>query len=53
MATSRVAFQTLEADKQPSVGFTGITCHLIFDIKIDLTRKARYLAGGRLADPPF
>jgi len=33
-------------------GFTKITCHLIFDVKFDLTWKARYVAGGHLTDPP-
>ena len=51
MANSRVAFQILEADIQPPVGFSEITCHLIFDVKMDLTRKARYVAGGHLTDP--
>jgi Reverse transcriptase (RNA-dependent DNA polymerase) len=31
---------------------TFITCHLIFDIKPDLTRKARFVAGGHMTDPP-
>ena len=33
-------------------GYKKITCHLIFDVKFDLTRKARYVAGGHLTDPP-
>ena len=36
----------------PPVRLKKITCHLIFDIKLDLTRKARYVAGGHLTDPP-
>ena len=27
------------------IGFKKITCHLIFDVKFDLTRKARYVGG--------
>ena len=46
MTTSRVGFQVLDEDEQPLVGFTEIICHLIFDIKLDLTRKARYVVGG-------
>jgi hypothetical protein len=34
------------------IGYKHITCHLIFDVKSDLTRKARYVAGGHLTDPP-
>ena len=52
MTNSRIAFQILEEDEQPPVGYTVITCHLIFDVKMDLTRKARYVAGGHLTDPP-
>ena len=36
----------------PPVGYTEITCHLIFDVKMDPTRKARYVVGGHLNDPP-
>ena len=52
MNNSRIAFQVLDADDQPPIGYTEITCHLIFDVKMDLTRKARYVAGGHLTDPP-
>ena len=45
MANSRVAFHVLEADEPPPVRFTEITYHLILDVKKDLTRKARYVAG--------
>ena len=34
------------------VGFAEITCHLVFDTKMDFTRKARHVAGGHLTDPP-
>ena len=43
MANSRVTFQILEANEQPLVGYTEITCYLIFDVKIDLTRKVGYV----------
>ncbi len=28
-----------------------IPCHMIFDIKTDFTRKARFVAGGHVTDP--
>ena len=34
------------------IGYTEITCHMVFDIKLDLTRKARLVAGGHLTDAP-
>ena len=49
---SKVAFQVLGADEQPPVGYTEITCNLIFDVKIDMTTKTRYVAGVHLTDPP-
>ena len=39
-------------DKSKYVGFQGITCHMIFDVKMDLTRKARFVAGGHQTEPP-
>jgi len=26
--------------------------HMIFDVKMDFTRKAHYVAGGHVTDPP-
>ena len=52
MTNSRVAFHLLEKGEKAPVAHTEITCHLIFDIKLDLTRKARYVAGGHLTDVP-
>jgi hypothetical protein len=37
---------------QPPVGYQKITGHLIFDIKMDFTRKVRFVTGGYLTDPP-
>ena len=42
----------LRADKTAYVGFQEITCHIIFDVKMDLTRKARFVAGGHLTEAP-
>ena len=52
MKNSRVAFKLLERGENPPVGFKEITCHIIFDLKLDMTRKARYVAGGHLTDVP-
>ena len=46
-----IAFELTE-DGQPPVGHKEIKCHMVFDIKRDLTRKARFVAGGHLTDPP-
>jgi len=46
------AFEFCDDDKVP-IGYKHITCHMIFDVKkIGLIRKARFVAGGHLTDPP-
>ena len=44
----RVAFELLENHSQPLPGSKHINYHVIFDVKHDLTRKARLVAGGHL-----
>ena len=39
-------------DKSAYVAFQEIACHMIFDVKMDLTRKARFVAGGHLTEAP-
>jgi hypothetical protein len=39
-------------DNEVPIGYKHIDCHMIFDVKLDLTRKARYVAGGHQTDPP-
>jgi hypothetical protein len=39
--------------KEPSmIRYQEIRCHLIFDVKIDFTRKARFIAGVHTTDTP-
>jgi hypothetical protein len=52
MDNVKVAFNILGQDDSVPPGFTEISCHLIFDVKFDLTRKARFVAGGHLTDTP-
>ena len=41
------------AGKEPSmIGDQEIRCHVIFDVKMDFTRKARFVAGGHTTDAP-
>jgi Reverse transcriptase (RNA-dependent DNA polymerase) len=44
--------EILPEGSQPPVEYQKITGHLIFDIKMDFTRKVRFVAGGHLTDPP-
>jgi hypothetical protein len=34
------------------IGFQEIGCHIVFDIKVDFTRKARFCAEGHTTDTP-
>ena len=34
------------------IGFQEIGCHIVFDVKMDFTRKARFVAGGHTTDAP-
>jgi len=52
MKNVRVAFKFLEEGERIPVGFKWIRCHMIFDVKMDITRKARFVAGGHMTDPP-
>ena len=53
MKNSRADFSLLDKDNHAPVGYKKITCHIIFDVEMDLTRKARYLVGGNLTNPPL
>ena len=46
----KIAFRLLEDGRKPPPAYTEITCHLIFEVKFDLRRKARYIAGGHLTE---
>lgn len=39
-------------DKSLYVGFQEITCHLIFNVKMDLTRQACSVVGGHVTEMP-
>jgi len=51
MKNVMVAFEFPEDGTVPP-GHKEIKCHMIFDIKSTLDRKARFVAGGHLTDPP-
>jgi len=52
MEKVRVAFQLLERGAAPPPGHQFIKLHMIFDIKMDFTRKARLVAGGHMTETP-
>lgn len=52
MENNRIAFELLQRGEMPPPGYKKIRCHMNFEVKMDLRRKARYVAGGHLTDPP-
>jgi hypothetical protein len=52
MTNNKVAFQFLDEDQEIPIGYKWIKCHLIFDVKMDLMQKARFVAGGHMINPP-
>ena len=56
MKNNRVAFETYNGNIADLVGYTEITGHIVFDVKLaeNFRRKARYCADGHKVDtPPF
>jgi hypothetical protein len=61
MSKAKVAYVPIEGVMPEEVrankvnqlhGFQEIKCHIVFDVKIDFTRKARFVAGGHTTVPP-
>lgn len=45
--------EDVRTNKVPELhGYQEIDCHIVFDVKMDFTRKARYVAGGHTTDTP-
>lgn len=52
MKNVRIAFEFLQPGGSIPIGYKWIPIHMIFDVKMDFTRKARLVAGGHRTDPP-
>jgi Reverse transcriptase (RNA-dependent DNA polymerase) len=52
MGNVRIAFETLPKDSKPPPGFKHVALMMVFDIKMDFTRKARLVARGDQTAPP-
>jgi hypothetical protein len=48
----RPVFEILKKNQNAPVGSKWIPCHMIFEVKMDFTRKARFVAGGHWTAPP-
>ena len=52
MKNVSVAFEILEEGEELPASFKLATCHIIFDVKMDFTRKARYVLDGHKTEDP-
>ncbi|KAL7525855.1 hypothetical protein ACHAWF_001533, partial [Thalassiosira exigua] len=61
MAKAKVSYELVDgctpeevrSNKVPALrGYQEISCHIIFDVKMDFTRKARFVANGSTTDTP-
>lgn len=43
---------SLNVDEHVPPGYKFIKCHMNFEVKMDFMRKAWFLAGGHMTDPP-
>ena len=46
------ADKILDSIEAKPIRYQQIPCHIIFDVKMDFTRKARYVAGGHKTEDP-
>ena len=46
------AIRILAEGERPPPGYKQIPCHIVLDIKMDFTRKVRFVAGGHVTEPP-
>ena len=53
MKNVMVAFKIMDSDDRLRVSFSRLRVNLVFDIKLDLTRKARLVADGHLTPDPI
>jgi hypothetical protein len=47
------AFEVLEDDMKAPIGWSKVTGHLVWDKKIDFTRKARWVLDGHRTSNPI
>jgi Reverse transcriptase (RNA-dependent DNA polymerase) len=52
MTNTKSAFLILSDNEKVPTGYQSIKCHMIFDVKLDFTRTARFVAGGHMTETP-
>ena len=46
MTNVRIAFDVRDKEARIAPGYTFLECYMVFDVKMDFTRKARFVANG-------
>jgi len=53
MQAMKITFKMLEDGWKSPPGYQFMSCHMIFNVKLDgFKRKARFVAGGHMTDAP-
>ena len=52
MRNNRIAFDILDEGQSVEPGRKYLECYMIFDVKMDMTRKARFVANGAKTPDP-
>ena len=52
MRNNAISFEILEENKPSPPGWHKVTGHLVFDVKMDFTRKARWVLDGHKTPDP-
>ena len=53
MTNNAIAFDIKDEDQEIAPGYKFIECYMIFDVKMDMSRKARYVANGSKTPNPI
>jgi hypothetical protein len=53
MTDAGVAFEVLEEEMKAPIGWSKVTGHLVWDVKMDFTRKARWVLDGHKTPNPI
>ena len=53
MRNVSIAFELMKPGEKPPADHAYLPCHMVFNVKMDFTRKARYVADGHLTPDPI
>ena len=53
MKNVTIVFSMIEEGSKPPPGYKHVGCRIIFDVKMDFIRKARWVSAGRKTPDPI